>query len=49
MMLKRKSGQSKRSAWTLLRAGVAGLGVALGGAESACNSERVFGGGVGRG
>ena len=32
MMLKRKSGQSKRSAWTLLRAGVAGLGVALGGA-----------------
>jgi hypothetical protein len=33
MMLKRKSNhQSKRSAWTLLRAGVAGLGVALGGA-----------------
>jgi hypothetical protein len=33
MMLKSKSSQSsKRSAWTLLRAGVAGLGVVLGGA-----------------
>ena len=32
MMLKSKSSQSKRSAWTMLRAGLAGLTVALGGA-----------------
>jgi len=32
MMLKSKSSQSKRSAWTLLRAGLAGLAVAVGGA-----------------
>src|SRR5687767_13302447 len=32
MMLKSKSSQSKRSAWTLMRAGLAGLGVMLGGA-----------------
>jgi hypothetical protein len=32
MMLKSKSSQSKRSAWTLLRAGLAGLTVMLGGA-----------------
>jgi len=31
MMLKSKSSQSKRSAWTLLRAGLAGLAVAIGG------------------
>jgi hypothetical protein len=31
MMLKSKSSQSKRSAWTLMRAGLAGLGVMLGG------------------
>jgi hypothetical protein len=31
-MLKSKSSQSKRSAWTLMRAGLAGLGVMLGGA-----------------
>jgi hypothetical protein len=32
MMLKSKSSQSKRSGWTLLRAGLAGLAVAIGGA-----------------
>jgi hypothetical protein len=32
MMLKSKSSQSKRSAWTLLRAGLAGLAVTVGGA-----------------
>lgn len=32
MMLKSKSSQSKRSAWTLMRAGLAGLTVVLGGA-----------------
>jgi hypothetical protein len=32
MMLKRNSSQSKRSAWTLLRAGLAGLAVMVGGA-----------------
>jgi len=32
MMLKSKSSQSKRSAWTLLRAGLAGLAVSVGGA-----------------
>jgi hypothetical protein len=34
MMLKRKSSQSKSSTWSLLRAGVAGLAVALGGAAA---------------
>jgi len=32
MMLKSKSSQSKRSAWTLVRAGLAGLAVVVGGA-----------------
>ena len=32
MMLKRKSSQSQRSAWSLLRAGLAGLAVMVGGA-----------------
>ena len=32
MMLKSKSSQSKRSPWTLLRAGLAGLAVTVGGA-----------------
>lgn len=32
MMLKRKSSQSQRSAWTLMRAGLAGLAVMVGGA-----------------
>src|SRR5688572_19694935 len=34
MMLKRKSSQSPRSAWTLLRAGLAGLAVMIGGAAA---------------
>jgi hypothetical protein len=34
MMLKRKSSQSQRSAWTLLRAGLAGLAVMIGGAAA---------------
>jgi hypothetical protein len=32
MMLKRKSSRSKRTAWSLLRAGLAGIGVTAGGA-----------------
>src|SRR6188508_1302996 len=34
MMLKRKSSQSPRSAWSLLRAGLAGLAVMIGGAAA---------------